>query len=236
MAAKPALVLIPGVICDERLWQPVLPGLEAVADVQVTRAHFMYDSVGAIAEAILAEAPQRFSVAGLSFGGYLAQEIVRCAPERVERLALLNTAARADDESRRKQRQGLIRQVQSGRRFIGMSAALAAEFVAPDRRGDEGLIETIRMMAQTVGPEGYIRQQTAILNRADGRPALAKVACPTLIVAGRSDRQTPVAVHEEMHALIPGSRLVVLEKCGHLSPLEQPEAVLEAMRSWMGEP
>ena len=232
MGDKPALVLVPGVICDARLWQAVKPGLEAVARVQVTDAHYRLSSLEAIAEAVLAEAPERFAIAGLSFGGYIAMEIVRQAPERVERLALLNTSARTDTAERRAERLRMIEQAKIGR-FIGVTARLAAQFVHPDRAGETALIETIQAMAATVGRDGYIRQQTAILGRPDARPMLPAIACPTLIIGGRQDLRTPVELHEEMAALIPAARLEIIENCGHLSPLERPEEVLRAMLTWL---
>lgn len=232
MDEKPTLVLVPGVICDHRLWEPVRPGLEQVAHVQVTEAHFKYPTLEEIAEAVLANAPERFALAGLSFGGYIAMEIMRRAPERVDRLALLNTSARTDTPERRAERERMVKQAQVGR-FVGVTSRLAGQFVHPDRAGETDLIETIQAMAQNVGRDGYIMQQRAILERPDARPGLGAISCPTLIVVGRQDSRTPVALHEEMHALIPGSQLVVIENCGHLSPMERPDEVVAAMTAWL---
>lgn len=232
MGDKPTLVLVPGVICDHLLWEPVRGGLEPLADLHVTDAQYRYPSLEAIADAILAEAPNRFSLAGLSFGGYVAMEIMRRAPQRVERLALLNTSARTDTPERKAERERMVEQAKIGR-FVGVTTRLASQFVHPDRAGEKALIETIQAMARTVGRDGYIMQQRAILARPDARPHLPDIACPTLILVGRQDSRTPVALHEEMQALIPGSELVILEDCGHLSPMERPDEVVAAMARWL---
>ena len=231
MVDKPTLLLVPGVICDQRLWQAVRPGLEAVADVQVTSAHYRHGSFDDIVDAVLAEAPDRFAIAGLSFGGYIAMEVAHRAPKRVERMALLNTSGRADTPERRAERQRMSEQARIGR-FIGVTKRLAAQFVHPDRAEEAELIGIIQAMAATVGRDGYILQQTAILERPDARAFLPDIACPTLVVAGRQDQRTPVELHEEIAGLIPGARLTIIEDCGHLSPLERPDEVLSAMLDW----
>jgi len=231
--AKPALILVPGLLCTDVLWQAQLDGLADLADVRVTGEQTVHDNVAAIAAAILDKAPPRFALAGLSFGGYVCFEILRQAPERVARLALLDTSARADDDARRQQRQDLIELTQKGR-FVGVTDRLLATFLHPDRLADASLTATVKEMALTVGRDGFVRQQRAIMGRPDSRADLPAFACPTLVLVGRQDTLTPLSLHEEIHAGIAGSELVVIEDCGHLAPMERPDEVTAAMRRWLG--
>ncbi len=231
-AAKPSLILVPGLLCTEALWRAQVDGLADVARISVTAEHTRHTDIGAIAVSILAAAPERFALAGLSFGGYVAFEIMRRAPHRVERLALLNTTARADSDERRKLRRNYIKQAQIGR-FLGITNRLVAQFVHPDRLADEALTDAVKGMAQDVGREGFIRQQTAIIGRPDSRRDLPDIACPTLVLVGRQDTLTPLARHEEIQAAISGAHLSVIEDCGHLSTMERPDEVNRAMRDWL---
>jgi pimeloyl-ACP methyl ester carboxylesterase len=230
---KIPLVLLPGLLCDAALWAPQVEALSDLCRVFVadlTRD----DTISAMAARVLAEAPTgRFALAGLSMGGYVAMEIMRRAPERVARLALLDTRARLDSQEETERRQELIRIAQQERGFTPVTNRMLPLLVHPDRIKDAPLAEVIRGMAERVGVEGYVRQQTAIMSRADSRSDLGRIACPTLILCGRQDLLTPLAMHEELAALIPGARLVVVEHCGHLSTLERPEEVNAALRAWL---
>jgi len=206
--------------------------LADLADITVTAEHRRHTDIGAIAAAILAAAPERFALAGLSFGGYIALEIMRRAPHRVDRLALLNTTARGDDEARRGLRRDYIKQAQIGR-FIGMSDRLIRHFIHADRLADGVLVAAIKQMATDVGRDGFIRQQTAIIGRPDSRRDLPAIDCPTLVLVGRQDALTPLARHEEMQGAIPNAQLRVIEDCGHLSPIERPDEVIQAMAAWL---
>ena len=230
--ARMPLILVPGLLCTEALWQPQVEALADVAAITVTGEHIRHTDIGAIVAAILAKAPPRFALAGLSFGGYIAFEIMRRAPHRVDRLALLDTTANGDDEARRKLRRDLIKQAQIGR-FLGVTDRLLPQFIHPDRLGDRGLVDTIKQMAGDVGREGFVRQQTAIIGRPDSRRDLPEIECQTLLLVGRQDVLTPVARHEEMQAAIPHAQLCVIEDCGHLSTLERPEEVNLALRDWL---
>jgi pimeloyl-ACP methyl ester carboxylesterase len=185
-----------------------------------------------MAEATLEEAPDRFALAGLSMGGYCAFEIMRQAPQRVTRLALLDTSARQDTEEQRSRRRGLIELAQKGE-FKGVTPRLLPLFLHQDRLGDEALTSTVRSMAERVGKDAFLRQQTAIMGRPDSRPGLARIACPTVVLTGRQDLLTPPAMSEEIAAGIPGSRLVIVEDCGHLTTIERPDAVNAAFRDWL---
>lgn len=229
---KKPLILVPGLLCTEVLWRDQVADLADVAEIAVTDAHLRHDDIGAIAAEILAAAPPVFALAGLSFGGYVAFEIMRRAPGRVERLALLDTSARQDDPARLQQRRDMLELARKGS-FRGMTDRLLPDFVHPDRLADTELMNDIKAMSQSVGAEAYFRQQTAIMGRPDSRPTLAAIRCPTLVLVGRQDSRTPLAMAEEIQAGIAGARLVVVEDCGHLATMERPAAVNAALRDWL---
>ncbi len=231
MPEKTPLVLLPGLLCDAALWAHQTGTLADIAEVQVadmTRG----DSMADMARRILDTAPDQFALAGLSMGGYVAFEIMRQAPERVTRLALLDTAPGEDPPERRQQREAFIRQVEDGD-FQGVTRRLLPMFIHPNRLADEALFATINGSARAIGKDAFLRQQRAILARPDSRPGLPDISQPTLVVCGRQDALTPLERHEEMVAAIPNARLVVIEDCGHLAPLEQPHAVSAVMRYWL---
>ncbi|MEO6362734.1 MAG: alpha/beta fold hydrolase, partial [Caldimonas sp.] len=185
-----------------------------------------------LAKMALARAPAgRFALAGLSMGGYVALEIMRRAPERVATLALLDTSARPDTAEQTQLRRTAM--AASGRDFDAVVTALLPRQLHPGHVDDPGLRATILAMARAVGRDGYLRQQEAIIARADSRPTLPAIRCPTLVLCGREDQLIPLPMSEEMHAGIAGSRLVVVERCGHMSAMEQPEAVTRAIREWL---
>ena len=186
-----------------------------------------------MARAVLDAAPERFALAGLSIGGYVALEIMRAAPERVVRLALLDTSARADTPEQSATRRELIELSQRGR-FDEVPRKLLPNIVHPDRLDDARLASIVFAMAGAVGPEAFVAQEEAMIGRSDSRGDLPGIACPTLVLCGREDALTPMHLHEEMAGLIPGSRLRVIERCGHFSALERPEEVTTALREWLG--
>lgn len=231
---KPPLVLIPGLLCDEALWAHQTDFLGDVADVavaDVTRD----DSIGGMAARILADAPDRFALAGLSMGGYVALEIMRRTPERVTGLALLDTSARADTPEQTSRRRGLIELAEKGR-FKGVTPRLLPLLIHPDRQADEALAGAVMAMAERVGQPAFLRQQKAIMARPDSRADLGGFDLPTLILCGRQDALTPLERHEELAAGIAGARLCIVEECGHLSPMERPHAVTALMRDWLLRP
>lgn len=225
------LFLLPGLLCDAALWRPQVEALADVADIAV--ADFTsQDNVADMARSVLDAAPERFALAGLSMGGYVAHEIMRQAPERVDRLALLDTSAREDTDEQRARRRGLIELAQKGQ-FKGITPRLLPLFLHADRLDDTPLVETVTGMAQRVGKDAFLRQQKAILGRPDSRAQLSGYRCPTLVLCGRQDALTPLEVSEEMAEAIPGADLVVIEECGHLATLEKPEPVNAALRAWL---
>lgn len=232
-AATP-LVLVPGLLCDNRLWRHQAEHLADLADPMIADITNCA-SVLEMARTVLDAAPPggRFALTGLSMGGYVALEIMRIAPERISRLALLDTSARADTPERTATRRELIELSHEGR-FDEVPRKLLPNIVHPDRLDDERLTSTVFAMAKAVGPEAFVRQEEAIIGRPDSREDLPSIACTTLVLCGREDALTPVRLHEEMAALIPGSRLHVIDECGHLSALERPEEVTAALREWLG--
>lgn len=231
--AKTPLVLIPGLLCDERLWRHQVERLTdlaypVIADVTNSA------SVSEMARAVLLVAPPagRFALAGLSMGGYVALEILRVAPERVAGLALLDTSARPDTPEQTAARRELIELSRTGR-FEEIPRGLFKKIVHPGRLDDAELADVVFGMAEAVGPEAFARQEEAIIGRPDSREDLPKVACPTLALCGRGDALTPVHLHEEIVSLIPDSRLRVIENCGHLSTLERPVEVSAELRDWL---
>jgi pimeloyl-ACP methyl ester carboxylesterase len=224
-------VLIPGLLCTPRLFAEQLPALWRFGPVTVAN-HTHDDSMSGIARRILSLAPPKFALVGLSMGGYVAFEILRQAPDRVAKLALLDTTARPDAPEQTEQRKRQIEMARHGR-FDGIAQLLFPRFVAAARHGDRALQDIVRTMADDTGAEAFVRQQTAIMNRADSRAGLGAIACPTLVVVGADDALTPPDRAAEMVAAIPGARQRVVPECGHLSTLEQPETVTQALVAFL---
>ncbi|MBK8065390.1 MAG: alpha/beta fold hydrolase [Betaproteobacteria bacterium] len=231
-SVKQPLVLLPGLLCDARLWEPQREALEQHADLWIADLTRDADMPG-MARRVLAEAPfERFALGALSMGGYAALEIMRQAPQRVTRLALLDTQARADTDEARERRLALIELADKGR-FLGVTDRLLPVLLHTSRLGDARLTDLVKDMARSVGPDAFLRQQTAIMNRVDSRPALAAIACPTLVLCGEQDMLTPLDRHQELATGIPGARLVVVPACGHLATLERPQEVNRALLAWL---
>lgn len=232
MTDKLPLILVPGLLCTEALYKPVLGALAEVSAPDVAVAQTQHDALPAIAAAILAQAPPRFALAGLSMGGYIAQEMMRQAPGRIVKLALLDTSGRADTPEQTSRRRGLIQLAEMGE-FKGVTPRLLPLLVHPARLEDAPLCDAISAMAAEVGKAGFLRQQKAIMARIDSRESLKAITCPTLVLVGRQDMLTPVGHAEEMASLIKGAELEILEDCGHMSPMEKPKSTAAALLRWL---
>jgi pimeloyl-ACP methyl ester carboxylesterase len=231
MADSLPIVLVPGLNCSARLYAPQLPELWRIGPVTIAN-HTRDDTMAAIASRILAAAPPRFALAGLSMGGYIALEIVRQAAHRVDRLALLDTGARADPPEAEDLRKARIALAEGGQ-FGDMIDAMWPVLVHPSHRGDGALKAEYIAMCHDVGPQAFVRQQKAIMGRVDSRPLLPTIRCPTLVLVGAQDELTPPHLADEMAAGIPGARLVKVPDCGHMSTMEQPAAVTAALKQWL---
>lgn len=227
------LILVPGLACTARLYEPQITALSGSRNI-VVADHTQDDSMAAIAARLLKNAPERFSLAGLSMGGYVAMEVMRQAPERVQRLALLDTSARPDTPEASREREKLIALAQVGR-YESIFPKLWPRLVHPERQSDKALQEVILGMMRETGSEAYIRQQQAIIGRVDSRPFLTTIEIPTLILVGEGDLITPPEIAREMAEMIEWASLVVVPESGHSSTLEQPERVNQALRLWLEE-
>ena len=231
--ADETIVFVPGLNCTRDLFEPQIAALSASHPV-VVADQTRDDTIAAMASRLLGEAPDRFALAGLSMGGYVALEVMRQAPHRVTRLALLDTTARPDTDEARDLRLRLIALAQAGR-FREVHGLLWERLVHPDRRQDSALEETVRRMAEATGPEAFVRQQRAIIARRDARPGLPGIGIATLVVVGDADAITPPDHAQEMANRIPGASLAIVPACGHLSTLERPERVTQVLSEWLAE-
>ncbi|MGL4441301.1 MAG: alpha/beta fold hydrolase [Bosea sp. (in: a-proteobacteria)] len=231
MKISEPLVLIPGLICTAELFAPQWRTLGMERHVMVAE-HRLDDSIAVIAERLLAHAPPRFALCGLSMGGYLAFEVMRRAPGRVSRLALLDTSAKPPTPDSNTLRMDMIKLAETGQ-FERVLAMMWQRLVAPVRREDAHLRDIVRRMATETGPEAFVRQQKAIMARPDSRTDFGAIHVPTLVLVGSEDILTPVAESEEIAAGITGARLVVIPGSGHLSTLEAPDTVTSALEEWL---
>lgn len=228
---RPTLILLPGHLCPTSLWQSACDDL---ADLAECHSLPLDDaaSITDMAASVLARAPRRFALAGLSMGGYVALQILRMAPERVSHLALVDTSARADAPGRVETRLADLRRSEH-EGLPALARELPARWLHPAHAADPRLSQFVIEGTLAVGLDAQRRQQLALMTRVDSRPGLGAITCPTLVACGAQDLATPVEVHQEMAALIPGARLVVIEQCGHLAPIEQPAALNRALRDWL---
>ncbi len=226
----PQLLLLPGFLCDAELWREQIAALTGRVHCQV--GDFSTgQSIADLAARVLATADPSFALAGFSFGGYVAQEILRQAPERVTRLALLDSSQRADTPEQLARRAQTARAVSRAKLFTGMTRHNLPTFIHPDRLGDQALVARLQAMNQRLGKQVFLRQNA--MARQDGSAVLRRVTCPTLVLCGDGDRLTQPGAVRQMAALIPQARFQLIANSGHMTPMEQPAAVAAALRDWL---
>jgi pimeloyl-ACP methyl ester carboxylesterase len=221
-----SVLLLPGMMCDARQWAEQEAHISQPVYHADTSKH---DSIGDMAHSVLHSAPDRFAMVGLSMGGILAFEIWRQASDRVSHLALLDTNPHAESPERQTVRLQQIAEAASGRLRELATESLKPLYLAKAHREDEKLLGTILDMAMDLGPDVFRTQSLALRGRIDSVPTLPSITCPTIVMCGDEDVLCPVTYHELMAAEIPNARLRVIENCGHLSSLEQPQAVTAAL-------
>ena len=235
---KDTLILLPGLLSDETVWRDQVEALSDLVPCLCADWGWL-DSFNAMAEAVLRAAPERFALAGHSMGGRVAFQVYCLAPDRVTRLALLNTGCEArpsgpaGEEEAHKRRELL--EIAKSQGMRAMALKWLPPMIAPDRRTDAGLVESIVSMIELKTPEIFEAQIAALLARPDATPVLRSIRRPTLLLSGREDSWSPPARHEQMAAMIPGSKLAVIPHCGHMSTMERPKEVAQAMRVWLSE-
>ena len=225
------LVLIPGMMCDARLFGPQIEAFSANRPVQIAEIR-SHDSIAELARTVLISAPLRFALAGLSMGGIVAMEIMAQAPERIAKLALLDTNPRAELPEVAAGRQPQMDRVAAGDLLAVMRDEMKPNYLAdgPDRTS---ILDLCMKMALALGPEAFLRQSRALRDRPDQQDTLRQVAVPTLILCGREDRLCPVDRHELMRDLVPDSQLEIVDGAGHVPTLEQPKKTTDAMLRWL---
>ena len=228
------LVLLPGMMCDARLFGPQIAELSA--DVPVMSAPITHgERIEEIASNLLGALPARFALAGLSMGGIVAMEILRRAPDRVSRLALMDTNPLPETPVVAANREPQIVKVRSGRMIEVMRDEMKPNYLAPGPHRKE-VMALVMDMAEALGPAVFVRQSRALQRRRDQQVTLRKCRVPTLILCGAHDQLCPVKRHTFMAELIPHAELKVLDHSGHLPPLEQPDETTEALHLWLGRP
>lgn len=230
MHAHP-LVLLPGHLCDRRMWLSQLDALEGHADAKVIELGAR-TSVAEMADDVLAEAPDRFALAGFSLGGYVALDILRRAPHRVERIALLDTSARADTSDNQARRARNVERAQGGG-WADVVEAFVEAVCGPVARKSPALQDSVRTMMASHSVAHYAAQQQALAARPEARSRLGEIRCPALVAHGRDDAVTLPEWHVEMAAGIPGSVLVPIPDAGHMATMEQPAAVSALLIAWL---
>ncbi len=225
------IVLVPGLLCSAEVFTPQVAALWPYGPVTMAST-LTGDDVTQMAANILAASPERFALAGISMGGYVAMEIMRQAPERVTRLALMDTQAGADAPEQSRYRRALVEKARTGD-FETVATDALMSLMHPARQNDAALRVISSRMALAVGMDSFARQVEAIIARPDSRPGLRAIEVPVLALVGAQDALTPPAKSQEIADAIPGAKLVVIQDSGHCTTMEQPEAVNRALVQWI---
>jgi len=228
---RPALILIPGLLCDDTVWEAQIEAFSATHEVIVPVLD-EFDSIPDMAAAVLKRAPAQFALAGHSLGGRIALEVVRQDSKRVSRLAVLDTGVHpctAGEPARRHQLLSIA--------FAEGMHAVAREWlppmVHPARHPDPAVMKPLEAMVERQTPDTFRNQVEALLNRPDAGPLLESIRCPTLVLCGREDGWSPLAQHEQIASVIRGSKLAVIDRCGHMAPFERPAEVTRELARWL---
>jgi pimeloyl-ACP methyl ester carboxylesterase len=235
VSEREKLILLPGMLCDARLFAPQVDALSDMHDLEVLGIDGA-DSIDALADQVLARAPDRFNLAGLSMGAIVAMAIVGKAPERVTRLALLDTNHHADAPGRDQVRNRQIEAVRNGRMRQVVVDEMKPVYLAKANHSDQALLDLLIDMAMDLGPEVFVRQSVALRDRVDQTAALRAYCGQTLVLCGAEDTLCPVERHREMTALLDQSVLRIVENAGHISTLENAPAVNAALSQWLDTP
>jgi pimeloyl-ACP methyl ester carboxylesterase len=230
----PQLVLLPGLACDERLWEAQLPVLPAVLAARVSDTHMRHDTIESMAAAVLREHAGTLVLCGASMGGMVAMEAARQAPERIAGLALLGTNARPETPEMAELRQGAIDLFQRGelRDVIEPNTVFAFH---PAQAADEALVQRYLEIVLDAGAQQLVHQNRAVMRRPDARQHLPSLRMPVLLMCGDTDRLTPPECTREMAALVPHAQLVWVPQCGHMLTMEKPAFVNAALAAWLAQ-
>ena len=229
---RDTLFLLPGLLCDERVWQHQVEHLSDLVDVRVADFRDM-DSFDTMATAVLAEAPERFYLAGHSMGGRVAMQILNIAPERIIKLALMDTGIHPPRPGEKEKRQVLI-DLALEKGMKELARAWGMPMVHPDRHEDTAFMQAFFDVVESNTVESYQKQIHALLTRPDAKPFLAKAPKGTLVLCGQEDQWSPPPQHEEISQALPDQpEVVIIEHSGHMSTMEQPQAVTQAMWEWL---
>ena len=224
------VMLVPGLLCSSEIFAAQIPALWPWGPVTVAST-LDGQTIEEAAASILRDAPPRFALAGISMGGYICFEIMRQAPSRVSKLALIDTSARPDTVQQTDARLRTLAQART--HFMVIALLELTNLLHPRRRGNPDIIDINRRMARAIGLESYERQLKIAISRPDSRPFLSAIQVPTLVLVGDSDPLTPIGYSQEIASAVRGAKLQVLPDCGHLSPIEQPAQVSEALVGWI---
>lgn len=232
--SRPVLYLLPGLLCDEAVFAPQIAALSDVCEMRVPLFRGL-ESFDAMAQAVLADAPPRFCIAGFSMGGRVAFHLASMAMDRIERFCAFDTGVIPASEAELPKRQALV-ELANREGMTALVSAWLPPMLHERRRADAAFIGPLADMVMRFTPQDHEKQIRALINRPDMRPVLPKITCPALIACGRQDGFSPPADHEAIAAAIPGATLTIIDDCGHFLPVEQPDALNNALRQWMKTP
>lgn len=228
------ILFIPGLLCTKAIFEAQFDAFDGIASCHVADTTGR-DNITAMAQAALDEMSQKniseFAVLGFSMGGYVALEILRLAPQRITGLALVSTSSRPDTDEKREARQALIELSKIGK-FKGVTPRLLPRFFSPTALQDERKTTTVLKMGEEIGQKNFMHQQAAIMSRIDQRPHLGQITQPSVVICGTEDVLTPPEESQESASLLPNAQLHLLDGIAHMSTLEAPEAVNEALLAW----